>query len=86
MLPDSADKKPVPGNDLTGQVQNENHLSEKPDENAEHDLDDLVHNTSPEKLPEDEEIDPDDAVHTISTPSTAEESSYQDPDDLVHGN
>jgi hypothetical protein len=85
MHPETPDKKPLPGNDLTGQVQNEHLLPEKPEENKEQDIDDLVHNKAPEEISEDEEFDPDDVVHHTASHSSIDENSEKDPDDLVHG-
>ena len=86
MHPDSPDKKPIPGNDLTGHVQDEHLIPEKPGESKEQDLDDLVHNNIKEEIPGDEEFDADDVVHHIASHPTIDENSEKDPDDLVHGN
>lgn len=86
MHTESPDKKPIPGNDLTGQVHDEHFLPEKTEENKEQDLDDLVHNNIIEEIPEDEEFDADEAIHHLATHPSVDNDSEKDPDDLVHGN
>lgn len=86
MHAETPDKKPIPGNDLSTPLHDEQLPPEASEENKEQDIDDLVHNTVSEHTSEEEEFDEDDAVHDIARHPSGTDDSEKDPDDLVHGN
>ena len=82
-LPEKNDSKKSDVEDLS---ENENLIPENIIESEEHDLDELVHNTSEEVVSTGEETDLDDAIHKISPAIKAPEDEERDGDDLAHGN